>query len=170
MISNSKAYVCHCSGEEIKRGRGIKEDGTPGGERRACVHRSRSVEENLTEFRKMRDGHYKPGEAILRMKQDLESPSPQMWDLIAYRVLNAPHPRTGDKWKIYPTYDFTHCLVDSFENITHSLCTTEFYLSRESYEWLCDQVHVFRPAQREYGRLNITGTVLSKRKIAKLAC
>lgn len=168
LISNSKAYVCHCSGEEIKRGRGIKEDGTPGGERRACVHRSRSVEENLTEFRKMRDGHYKPGEAILRMKQDLESPSPQMWDLIAYRVLNAPHPRTGDKWKIYPTYDFTHCLVDSFENITHSLCTTEFYLSRESYEWLCDQVHVFRPAQREYGRLNITGTVLSKRKIAKL--
>jgi glutaminyl-tRNA synthetase len=88
--------------------------------------------------------------------------------LIAYRVLNAEHPRTGDKWKIYPTYDFTHCLVDSFENITHSLCTTEFYLSRESYEWLCDAVHVFRPAQREYGRLNITGTVLSKRKIAKL--
>lgn len=116
----------------------------------------------------MRDGAYKPGEATLRMKQDLESPSPQMWDLIAYRVLNASHPRTGDKWKIYPTYDFTHCLVDSFENITHSLCTTEFYLSRESYEWLCDQVHVFRPAQREYGRLNITGTILSKRKIAKL--
>lgn len=168
LIKNGKAYVCHCTAEEIKRGRGIKEDGTPGGERVACVHRDRPIEENLEEFRKMRDGVYKPGEAILRMKQDLSSPSPQMWDLIAYRVLNAPHPRTGDKWKIYPTYDFTHCLVDSFENITHSLCTTEFYLSRESYEWLCDQVHVFRPAQREYGRLNITGTVLSKRKIAKL--
>lgn len=168
LIKNGKAYVCHCTAEEIKRGRGIKEDGTPGGERVACVHRDRPTEENLEEFRKMRDGVYKPGEAILRMKQDLSSPSPQMWDLIAYRVLNAPHPRTGDKWKIYPTYDFTHCLVDSFENITHSLCTTEFYLSRESYEWLCDQVHVFRPAQREYGRLNITGTVLSKRKIAKL--
>ncbi|CAR22231.1 Glutaminyl-tRNA synthetase [Lachancea thermotolerans] len=168
LITNGKAYVCHCTAEEIKRGRGIKEDGTPGGERHACVHRGRSVEENLAEFRKMRDGAYKPGEATLRMKQDLESPSPQMWDLIAYRVLNASHPRTGDKWKIYPTYDFTHCLVDSFENITHSLCTTEFYLSRESYEWLCDQVHVFRPAQREYGRLNITGTILSKRKIAKL--
>lgn len=168
LIKNGKGYVCHCTAEEIKRGRGIKEDGTPGGERHACKHRDQSVEKNLEEFRAMRDGKYKPGEAILRMKQNLESPSPQMWDLIAYRVLNAPHPRTGTKWKIYPTYDFTHCLVDSFENITHSLCTTEFYLSRESYEWLCDQVHVFRPAQREYGRLHITGTVLSKRKIAKL--
>lgn len=169
LIKNGKGYVCHCTAGEIKMGRGINPvDGTPGGERSACKHRSRSVEENLKEFQLMKEGHYKPGEAILRMKQDLESPSPQMWDLIAYRVLNAAHPRTGDKWKIYPTYDFTHCLVDSFENITHSLCTTEFYLSRESYEWLCDQVHVFRPAQREYGRLNITGTVLSKRKIAKL--
>ncbi|AET38639.1 glutamine--tRNA ligase Ecym_3135 [Eremothecium cymbalariae DBVPG len=168
LIQNNKGYVCHCTGEEIKRGRGIKEDGTPGGERKSCSHRERSITENLAAFRKMRDGFYKPGEAILRMKQDLNSPSPQMWDLIAYRVLDAPHPRTGSKWKIYPTYDFTHCLVDSFENITHSLCTTEFYLSRESYEWLCDQVHVFRPAQREYGRLNITGTVLSKRKIARL--
>lgn len=91
-----------------------------------------------------------------------------MWDLVAYRVLDAPHHRTGDKWKIYPTYDFTHCLVDSFENISHSLCTTEFYLSRESYEWLCDAVDVYKPAQREYGRLNITGTIMSKRKIAKL--
>ncbi|CCD27477.1 glutamine--tRNA ligase NDAI_0K02860 [Naumovozyma dairenensis CBS 421] len=168
LINNGKGYICHCTAEEIKRGRGIKEDGTPGGERHACKHRDRPIEENLQEFRNMRDGKYQPGEAILRMKQDLTSPSPQMWDLIAYRVLNAAHPRTGTKWKIYPTYDFTHCLVDSFENITHSLCTTEFYLSRESYEWLCDQVHVFRPAQREYGRLNITGTVLSKRKIAKL--
>lgn len=168
LIKNGKAYVCHCTSEEVKAGRGIKEDGTPGGERFACKDRERSVEETLEEFRKMRDGFYKPGEATLRMKQDLTSPSPQMWDLVAYRVLNAPHPRTGDKWKIYPTYDFTHCLVDSFENITHSLCTTEFYLSRESYEWLCDQVHVFKPTQREYGRLNITGTVLSKRKIAKL--
>lgn len=168
LIKNGKAYVCHCTSEQVKAGRGIKEDGTPGGERSSCKDRSSSVEETLAEFRKMRDGFYKPGEATLRMKQDLTSPSPQMWDLVAYRVLNAAHPRTGDKWRIYPTYDFTHCLVDSFENITHSLCTTEFYLSRESYEWLCDQVGVFRPTQREYGRLNITGTVLSKRKIAKL--
>ena len=168
LIKNDLAYVCHDTAEEIKRSRGIKEDGTPGGERIPSKDCNRPIEESLAEFRKMRDGAYKPGEATLRMKQDLSSPNPQMWDLIAYRVLNAEHPRTGDKWKIYPTYDFTHCLVDSFENITHSLCTTEFYLSRESYEWLCDALHVYRPAQREYGRLNITGTVLSKRKIAKL--
>lgn len=168
LIKADKAYVCHDTAEEIKRSRGVKEDGTPGGERIPSKDRNRPIEESLAEFRKMRDGFYKPGEATLRMKQDLSSPNPQMWDLIAYRVLNAEHPRTGAKWKIYPTYDFTHCLVDSFENITHSLCTTEFYLSRESYEWLCDALHVYRPAQREYGRLNITGTVLSKRKIAKL--
>lgn len=168
LIRRDKAYVCHDTAEEIKRSRGIKEDGTPGGERVPSKDRNRPIEQSLEEFRKMKNGFYKPGEATLRMKQDLTSPNPQMWDLIAYRVLDAPHPRTGDKWKIYPTYDFTHCLVDSFENITHSLCTTEFYLSRESYEWLCDALHVFRPAQREYGRLSIEGTVLSKRKIAKL--
>lgn len=168
LIEVGRAYVCYCTAEEVKAQRGMKPDGTLGGERFACPHRDRSVEDNLADFRKMRDGGYNPGEATLRMKQDLTSPSPQMWDLVAYRVLNAPHHRTGDKWKIYPTYDFTHCLVDSFENISHSLCTTEFRLSRESYEWLCDVLHVYRPAQREYGRLNITGTIMSKRKIAKL--
>ncbi|KAG0680883.1 hypothetical protein C6P40_005126 [Pichia californica] len=168
LINSGYAYVDHSTPEEVKAQRGVKLDGTPGGERFPSPWRSRSIEENLIEFRKMRDGFYKPGEATLRMKQDIDSPSPQMWDLVAYRVLNASHARTGDKWKIYPTYDFTHCLVDSFENITHSLCTTEFYLSRESYEWLCDVLHVYRPAQREYGRLNITGTIMSKRKIAKL--
>lgn len=168
MIKIGKAYVDHSTPEEVKAQRGLKEDGTLGGERFASKWRDRSVEENLTEFRKMRDGEYEVGTAFLRMKQDLESPNPQMWDLAAYRVLNKPHHRTGDKWKIYPTYDFTHCLVDSFENISHSLCTTEFRLSRESYEWLCDELKVYRPAQREYGRLNLTGTVLSKRKIAKL--
>ncbi|EGW30090.1 uncharacterized protein SPAPADRAFT_63714 [Spathaspora passalidarum NRRL Y-27907] len=168
LIESDKAYVCHCTADEVKASRGMKEDGTLGGERKACAHRSQSIEHNLKEFTNMRDGKYNVGEATLRMKQDLESDSPQMWDLVAYRVLNTPHHRTGDKWKIYPTYDFTHCLVDSFENITHSLCTTEFILSRESYEWLCDTLHVYRPPQREYGRLNITGTIMSKRKIAKL--
>ncbi|KAM9899322.1 hypothetical protein OXX79_005799 [Metschnikowia pulcherrima] len=168
LITSGKAYVDHCTPEEVKAQRGMKPDGTLGGERFPSPYRDNSVEQNLREFRQMRDGHYKPGEATLRMKQDITSPSPQMWDLVAYRVLDAPHHRTGDKWKIYPTYDFTHCLVDSFENISHSLCTTEFRLSRESYEWLCDALHVYRPAQREYGRLNITGTIMSKRKIAKL--
>ncbi len=116
----------------------------------------------------MRDGKYKPKEAFLRMKQDIEDGNPQMWDLAAYRVLDAEHYRTGDKWKIYPTYDFTHCLCDSFENISHSLCTTEFIQSRVSYEWLNKTLGVYEPMQREYGRLSITGTVLSKRKIMKL--
>lgn len=168
LIQVDKAYVCHCTAEQVKANRGLKADGTLGGERKGCAEREVSVEENLKKFRAMKAGEYKVGEATLRMKQDLTSNSPQMWDLVAYRVLNAPHHRTGDKWKIYPTYDFTHCLVDSFENISHSLCTTEFVLSRESYEWLCDALHVYRPAQREYGRLNITGTIMSKRKIAKL--
>lgn len=168
LITSGYGYVCHCTAEEVKLQRGQKPDGTLGGERFACPHRLQSVEQNLEEFRKMKNGFYKPGEATLRMKQDITLDSPQMWDLVAYRVLDAPHHRTGDKWKIYPTYDFTHCLVDLFENISHSLCTTEFILSRESYEWLCDVLKVYRPAQREYGRLNITGTILSKRKIAKL--
>ena len=111
---------------------------------------------------------YKEGEAILRMKQDMQHGSPQFWDLVAYRVLYTPHFRTGSEWCIYPTYDYTHCLVDSFEDITHSLCTTEFRLSRESYYWLVDALEVYKPVQWEYGRLNITNTVLSKRKLAKL--
>lgn len=98
----------------------------------------------------MQAGNYKAGEAHLRMKQNLEDGNPQMWDLSAYRVIDKPHHRTGTKWKIYPTYDFTHCLCDSFENISHSLCTTEFQLSRASYEWLCDAVEVYKPNQREY--------------------
>ena len=129
----------------------------------------------------MRDGKYRPNEAALRMKQNLEDGNPQMWDLFAYRIpqkkeeeaddlaeeenengangevkdvkgehLPPHHYRTGDKWKIYPTYDFTHCLCDSFEGITHSLCTVEFELSRVSYEWLNEKLDVYRPMQREY--------------------
>lgn len=198
LIRRDKAYVCHCTGvsrlshshspvnpcvgEEIHAHRG----GDDGGARTACIHRKRSVEESLREFENMKLGKYKPGEAILRMKQDLDDPNPQMWDLIAYRVLLAPHQRTGDKWKIYPTYDFTHCLVDSFENISyvvqalryslydlnvvcsHSLCTVEFIASRQSYEWLCDAVDVYKPRQSEYGRLSLQGTITSKRKLLAL--
>ncbi|KAK7203698.1 tRNA synthetases class I, catalytic domain-containing protein [Myxozyma melibiosi] len=163
LIRRDKGYVCFCTAEEVHNNRGLH-----GGPRIACAHRSKPVEQSLEEFRAMRDGKYAPGEATMRMKMDLEDPNPQMWDLVAYRVLNATHHRTGDKWKIYPTYDFTHCLCDSFENISHSLCTTEFYLSRQSYEWLCDALDVYKPAQREYGRLNITGTIMSKRKILRL--
>ncbi|KAL0949344.1 hypothetical protein HGRIS_009414 [Hohenbuehelia grisea] len=163
LIKRDKAYVCHCTQEEIKADRGEKK-----GQPRPCVHRSRPISESLVEFENMKNGKYRPKEANLRMKQDLSDGNPQMWDLTAYRVLDKPHHRTGDKWKIYPTYDYTHCLVDSFENISHSLCTTEFVASRQSYEWLCDALEVYKPRQSEYGRLSLEGAIMSKRKIAAL--
>ncbi|GAA5813246.1 hypothetical protein MFLAVUS_006721 [Mucor flavus] len=164
LIKKGLAYTCQCTGEEINACRGGKDHG----ERRACAHRERPMEETLDQFMKMKEGRYKEGEVTLRMKMDLENGNPQFWDLIAYRVLYTPHFRTHDQWCIYPTYDFTHCLVDSFENITHSLCTTEFRQSRESYYWLVDAVEVYKPVQWEYGRLNVTGTIMSKRKILKM--
>ncbi|KAG7449026.1 glutaminyl-tRNA synthetase [Guyanagaster necrorhizus] len=163
LIKRGKAYVCHCSQDEIKSDRGGGR-----GQPKSCIHRDRPIEESLVEFENMKNGKYKPKEANLRMKQDLNDGNPQMWDLTAYRVLEKEHHRTHGKWKIYPTYDFTHCLVDSFENISHSLCTTEFVASRQSYEWLCDALEVYKPRQSEYGRLNIEGTVMSKRKILAL--
>ncbi|PVU95660.1 hypothetical protein BB561_001678 [Smittium simulii] len=164
MINKGLAYVCHCSGEEIHQQRG----GESMGPRFACKHRDRPIQESLDQFYKMRDGRYAQGEATLRMKMDLEDGNPQMWDLIAYRVLYATHHRTGNDWCIYPTYDFAHCLSDSIENITHSLCTTEFTQSRKSYYWLCDAVDVYKPVQWEYGRLSVTNTILSKRKLLTL--
>lgn len=165
LIGLGKAYVCHCDDAEIKLQRGGDKGENP---RYRCKHAEQSVEETLQKFRDMKDGKYKPREAFLRMKQDITDGNPQMWDLAAYRVLDKPHHRTGDAWKIYPTYDFTHCLCDSFEGITHSLCTTEFILSRVSYEWLNKTLEVYEPQQREYGRLSLSGTVLSKRKILQL--
>ncbi|GKT59595.1 glutaminyl-tRNA synthetase [Colletotrichum tofieldiae] len=166
MITLEKAYVCYCGDTEIKLQRGGEKGASP---RFRCEHANHTVDENLQKFRDMRDGKYKPREAFLRMKQDITDGNPQMWDLAAYRIkTDTPHHRTGWDWKIYPTYDFTHCLCDSFEGITHSLCTTEFVQSRVSYEWLNKTLGVYEPMQREYGRLGITGTVLSKRKILKL--
>lgn len=168
LIKRDGAYMCECTDEQIKDQRGGTDEKNKH-PRYACSHRDRPVEESLREFRAMKDGKYKPREAFLRMKQDdFVNGNPQMWDLAAYRIIEQPHHRTGAKWRIYPTYDFTHCLCDSFEGITHSLCTVEFINSRESYEWLCDKVEVYKPMQREYGRLNLTGTIMSKRKIARL--
>jgi glutaminyl-tRNA synthetase len=141
LIEKDRAYVCHCTKEEVNLQRGGPDNR---GTRFGCEHRTRPIEESRTEFRAMRDGKYKSGEAHLRMKQKIDDPTegnPQMWDLAAYRVLERKwHPRTGDKWKIYPTYDFTHCLVDAFEDISHSMCTTEFFLSRTSYDWLLEEL------------------------------
>ncbi|KAJ1677554.1 Glutaminyl-tRNA synthetase, partial [Spiromyces aspiralis] len=154
LINKGKGYVCHCTAEEINKQRGGEERGP----RYPCPHRDRPIEESLREFERMRRGEYREGEATLRMKMNLEDGNPCMWDLIAYRVIYTPHPRTGSTWCIYPSYDFAHCLCDSIENITHSLCTVEFVLARQSYYWLCDAVEVYKPVQWEYGRLNITNT------------
>ncbi|KAI5457813.1 tRNA synthetases class I, catalytic domain-containing protein [Mariannaea sp. PMI_226] len=167
LIKKEKAYVCHCNEAEIKLQRGGKEGKE--GPRYRCKHAEQDVETNLQKFQDMHDGKYEPQTAFLRMKQDIENGNPQMWDLAAYRIpkKQKQHVR-APTWKIFPTYDFTHCLVDSFENITHSLCTTEFILSRESYEWLNKSLEVYEPMQREFGRLNVSGTIMSKRALKKL--
>ncbi|KAF1345054.1 tRNA synthetases class I, catalytic domain-containing protein [Delphinella strobiligena] len=178
LIKKDKAYVCFCTAEEVKKGRGGPEHGP----RSVCSHWSKPVEESLDEFRAMRDDKYKQGEAVLRMKQYLATKpedlaeNPAMWDVAAYRVKEQNyHHRTGTKWRIYPTYEFTHCLVDSFEGITHSLCTVEFETLRPAYNWLLEALDVKipkseekGPMQREYGRLNVEGTILSKRRIQML--
>lgn len=198
LIRRDKAYVCHCTAEEMNKARG----GAEHGPRSVCTHWSRPSEESLEEFRAMRDGKYKAGQAVLRMKQYLgtkpeeyeveESDSaevkkekaalkrladnPSMWDVAAYRVKDQNyHHRTGHKWRVYPTYEFTHCLCDSFEGITHSLCTVEFETLRPAYNWLLEALDHKLPAsdekgpmQREYGRLNVEGTILSKRRIQML--
>ncbi|KAH6893490.1 tRNA synthetases class I, catalytic domain-containing protein [Thelonectria olida] len=167
LIKKEKAYVCHCGEAEIKLQRGGKEGKE--GPRYRCKHAEQDVETNLQKFQDMHDGKYEPQTAFLRMKQDIENGNPQMWDLAAYRIpkKQKQHVR-APTWKMFPTYDFTHCLVDSFENITHSLCTTEFILSRESYEWLNKSLEVYEPMQREFGRLNVSGTIMSKRALKKL--
>jgi len=159
LIKRGKAYVCHQVGEEIKKGRQDRTD---------SPWRDRSIEENLRLFEDMKNGKYKEGEATLRMKQDMKSENPVMRDLIAYRIKYTPHPHVGDKWVIYPSYDYTHCLNDSLEDITHSLCTLEFERRRESYNWLVDVLDLYRPLVWECSRLNVTHVVLSKRKLIKL--
>ncbi|KAH9385440.1 glutaminyl-tRNA synthetase [Nematocida major] len=170
LIKRGKAYVCHLSREEVAEKRketmAARLENTQE-ERIVSPWRDRSVEENLEHFEKMKNGEYEEKEAVLRMKMDMSSDNPQLWDLIAYRVIKHPHVRTGDRWVIYPSYDFTHCLTDSFEDITHSFCTTEFINSRESYNWLCDALDLYRPVQWEYSRLSISGALLSKRFITK---
>ncbi|CRG86264.1 glutaminyl-tRNA synthetase [Talaromyces islandicus] len=147
---------------EIALQRGGGKGATP---RFACSHRNRPIEESLAGFRAMRDGKYGPQEALLRMKQDLESENPQMWDLTAYRVIQ---PKRVDTSKEGTPDSKAGIHYHSLESITHSLCTTEFEQSRTSYNWLCDKLEVYRPMQREYGRLKLSGTVLSKRKIMDL--
>jgi glutaminyl-tRNA synthetase len=130
--------------------------------------RNRPIEESLRLFEDMKKGKFEEGAATLRMKMDMQSDNTVMRDLIAYRIKYAPHPHVGDKWCIYPSYDYTHCIIDSLENITHSLCTLEFEVRRESYYRLLDDLELYKPLVWEYSRLNVTNTVISKRKLIKL--
>jgi glutaminyl-tRNA synthetase len=164
LIKLGKAYVCSLSAEEIRNTRGTLTE--PGIE---SPFRSRSVEENLDLFKGMRAGEFKDGTHVLRAKIDMASPNIVMRDPTLYRIRRVSHHRTGDKWCIYPMYDFAHCLSDSIEKITHSLCTLEFENNRELYNWVLDTLQVEYHAQQiEFARLNLGYTVLSKRKLVEL--
>ncbi len=163
LISMGKAYVDDLTAEEIREYRGTLT--VPGKE---SPYRNRTAEENLDLFRRMRSGEFPDGSRVLRAKIDMSSPNMVMRDPTLYRIRRAHHHRTGDAWLIYPLYDFTHCLSDSLEQITHSLCTLEFANNRELYDWVLDTLGVFRSRQTEFARLNITRTVLSKRKLLQL--
>ena len=159
LIKDGLAYVCHQTKEEIKQGR---ENHTP------SPWRDRPVEESLREFELMKYGYYKPSEATLRLKMDINSLNPNMYDQVAYRIIYKGHPRTNDEWCIYPTYDYSHCVIDSIEHVTHSLCTLEFENRRESYYWVLDALKIYKPFVWEFSRLNLTYTVMSKRRLQAL--
>ncbi|MFW6140485.1 MAG: glutamine--tRNA ligase/YqeY domain fusion protein [Acidobacteriota bacterium] len=163
LIKLGKAYVCDLSTEKIKEFRGTLTE--PG---RESPYRNRSVKENLDLFERMRQGEFKDGERVLRAKIDMASPNLNMRDPVIYRILHASHHRTGNKWCIYPMYDFAHGLCDSIEGITHSLCTLEFEDHRPLYDWFLEELDVFRSQQIEFARLNLSFTVMSKRKLLEL--
>ena len=164
LIKRERAYVCDLSSDEIREYRGTLTK--PG---RESPFRARPVEENLDLFARMRAGEFEDGARVLRAKIDMASPNLNMRDPVLYRVLRAPHHRTGDKWCIYPMYDYTHCLSDSIEGITHSICTLEFEDHRPLYDWVLDQLDVdCHPQQIEFARLNLSHTVMSKRKLLEL--
>ncbi len=163
LIQVGKAYVDELSPDEIREYRGTLSQ--PGID---SPYRNRTVEENLAHFEKMRDGGFNEGQAVLRAKIDMSSGNINMRDPVMYRILDAAHPRTGDKWKIYPMYDFAHGQSDSIEGITHSICTLEYEDHRPLYDWYLDNIEIFHPQQIEFARLNLSHTVLSKRKLIQL--
>ena len=163
LIKQEKAFVCDLNAEEVSAMRG-----TPQKPAQPSPYRERSVEENLDLFKRMKDGEFEDGSKTLRAKIDLASANMQLRDPAIYRIRHAHHHRTGDKWCIYPMYDWAHGLEDSVENITHSLCTLEFENHRPLYDWFLDQLDVHHPQQIEFARLNLTYTVMSKRKLLQL--
>ncbi|KAL6761426.1 tRNA synthetases class I, catalytic domain-containing protein [Haematococcus lacustris] len=159
LIKSGHAFVCHQTKAEIEVSREQREP---------SPWRDRPIEESLRLFEDMRRGLFEEGQATLRMKMDHKNNNYNMFDLIAYRIKYVEHPHAGAKWCIYPSYDYTHCIVDSLENISHSLCTLEFETRRASYFWLLEVLGLYKPHVWEYSRLNITNTVMSKRKLNKL--
>jgi len=164
LIKNGKAYVCDMSAEEVAATRGTPTE--PGKE---SPYRNRSVEENLDLFERMKNGEFPDGSKTLRAKMDMTSPNMHMRDPVMYRIKHADHHRTGDRWCIYPTYDWAHGQSDYIEGITHSICTLEFEVHRPLYDWFLDQIATGqRPKQIEFARLNLTYTVMSKRMLLRL--
>ncbi|BCL60181.1 glutamine--tRNA ligase [Desulfomarina profundi] len=164
LIKMGKAYVCELSADEIREYRGTLTE--PGKE---SPWRDRPVKENLELFKRMKNGEFEEGSHVLRAKIDMASPNLNMRDPVIYRILEAEHHRTGNTWKIYPMYDYTHCLSDMLENITHSLCTLEFEDHRPLYDWTLDTLKTpCHPRQIEFARLNLTYTIMSKRKLMQL--
>ena len=163
LINQSDAYVCDLSADEIRQTRGtLKEPG------KDSPFRNRSIEENVDLFKRMKDGEFPNGSRTLRAKIDMAHPNLNMRDPVIYRILHAAHHNTGDAWCVYPMYDWAHGLEDSIENVTHSLCTTEFEDHRPIYDWFLDRLDVYHPQQIEFARLNLSYTVMSKRKLKNL--
>jgi glutaminyl-tRNA synthetase len=163
LIKKGKAYVDSLSADQVQEYRGTLTE--PG---KNSPYRERSIEENLDLFERMRAGEFEEGDHVLRAKIDMASPNMLMRDPTLYRIKKVPHYRTAGMWVIYPMYDFTHCLSDSIEGITHSICTLEFEINRELYDWVLSELEVYHPQQIEFARLNLSHTVLSKRKLIRL--
>jgi glutaminyl-tRNA synthetase len=163
LIRKGKAFVCDMSSEEISETRG-----TPTRPGQESPFRNRSVEENLNLFERMRNGEFPDGARVLRAKIDMTSPNMHMRDPILYRILHSTHHRTGDAWCIYPMYDFAHGQSDSIEKITHSICTLEFEVHRPLYDWFIKEIGIYAPRQIEFARLNLSYTIMSKRKLLEL--
>ncbi|HWA83350.1 MAG TPA: glutamine--tRNA ligase/YqeY domain fusion protein, partial [Fimbriimonadaceae bacterium] len=163
LIKKGKAFVCDLSPEEVSATRGTLT--TPGTE---SPYRNRSVEENLDLFHRMRAGEFPDGAKSLRAKIDMASPNIVMRDPVMYRIRHAHHHRQGDKWCIYPSYDWAHGLEDSIEGVTHSLCSLEYEIHRPLYDWFLDELGIYHPRQIEFARLNLTYTVMSKRRFIEL--
>jgi glutaminyl-tRNA synthetase len=171
LIKKGKGYVCFCSLDDMRNRRKQFQAERDGGNFDPTIlspYRNTSIEDNLVEFQKMIDGGYAEGEATFRFKMDLESKNPLMLDLVGCRILNTIHPRKNKNFLVYPSYEFALCVSDSLEDVTHSFCSREFYTRQESYHWLLQNLNLYEPVQWEFSRLNLSNTILSKRKLQEL--